>query len=136
MQPSTEKQWCCYSLKEGSTEGTVQKTQNNYIQILTAKNSGAIAIYITAVYMRLNAPWLRSKTILVISTYNQMTKIFYVLTLTLITSGNQAEKPILTIFSAVLVCIVWTQISQREKLSVIVQLMMLSTLLKNLKYRF
>ena len=31
-------------------------TQNNNIQILTAKNSGPIAIYITAVYMKPNVP--------------------------------------------------------------------------------
>ena len=33
-----------------------KKTQNDNIQILTAKNSGAVAIYITAVYMKPNAP--------------------------------------------------------------------------------
>ena len=41
---------------ERSTNGTSQKTQNNNIQTLTAKNSGAVAIYVTAVYMKPNAP--------------------------------------------------------------------------------
>ena len=56
MQPSTERGWCCYCLKGGSSDGCAQKTQNTNIQILTAKNSGVIAIYITAVYMKPNAP--------------------------------------------------------------------------------
>ena len=33
-----------------------KKTQNKNIQILTAKNSGAVAIYVTVVYMKPNAP--------------------------------------------------------------------------------
>ena len=53
--------------------------------------------------------------------------------LTLITSGNRAEKLIYKIVLAVLVCNVWTQINQREKLSRIVQLLLSSTLIKNSK---
>ena len=33
-----------------------KKTQSNNIKILTTKNSGAVAIYVTAVYMKPNAP--------------------------------------------------------------------------------
>ena len=51
-----KKGGCCYYFKEGSSDGTAQKTQNNNKQILTTKNSGAVAIYITAVYMKSNAP--------------------------------------------------------------------------------
>ena len=56
MQPSTKRGRCCYFLKERSSDGTSKKTQSNNIQILTAKNTGAVAIYVTAVYMKPNAP--------------------------------------------------------------------------------
>ena len=81
MQPSTAKgDGFAIISKKGVVTELHKKTQNNNIQFLTAKNSRAVAIYVTAVYMKPNAPvndssipWLRLKTILVISTYNQMT---------------------------------------------------------------
>ena len=42
--------------KKGVVMEFHKKTQNNNIQILTAKNSGAVAIYLTAVYMKPNPP--------------------------------------------------------------------------------
>ena len=60
MQASAERGCYCYYLKEGSSDGTAQKTQNENIRILTAKNSGAVAIYITAVYVKPKAPVIDS----------------------------------------------------------------------------
>ena len=53
---STQKGGVAIISKKGAVMELHKITQNNNIQILTAKNSGAIAIYITTVYMKPNVP--------------------------------------------------------------------------------
>ena len=56
MQPSTKRGGKAIISEKGVVIELHKKTQNNNIQISTAKNSGAVAIYVTAVYMKPDAP--------------------------------------------------------------------------------
>ena len=54
MQPTTERVWGCYYLKERNSDGTAKKTQSNNMKF-QLQVSGAAAIYVTAVNMKPNA---------------------------------------------------------------------------------
>ena len=112
-------------------------TQIDKIQILTAKNSGAVAIYTTAVYMKPSAPVNDSLLALenhLSDLYLQPDDINILCDdVNIGHSRESSKKLIFKTVSAVLACNVWTQLNQREKLTKIVQLLMSYTPIKSFK---